>query len=74
MRRKFGIVAIAAVIGFSGFFSSGLTEKVSANEMQERLEDVKKQRWNNDSTKSKKQEEVKELEAEKKISSKKLSA
>ncbi|CAG9621452.1 murein hydrolase activator EnvC family protein [Sutcliffiella rhizosphaerae] len=66
MRRKFGIVAIAAVIGFSGFFSSGLTEKAFANEMQQRLNEVKDQQSNNESSRSEKQNEVNKLQSDQK--------
>ncbi|MCA1322179.1 peptidoglycan DD-metalloendopeptidase family protein [Bacillus tianshenii] len=65
MRRKIGTVAIAAVIGFSGFFSTGLTDTASAN-LKEKLNDVQNEQSNNESTRSGKQDEVNQLQAEQK--------
>ena len=65
MRRKIGIVIIAAVIGISGFFSTSFTEQVSANrEMKERLSDVKDDRESNAESQKAKQDEVAKLQAE----------
>ena len=65
MRRKIGIVIIAAVIGISGFFSTSFTEQVSANrEMQNRLNDVKDDRATNEESQKAKQDEVAKLQAE----------
>ena len=65
MRRKIGIIIIAAVIGLTGFFSTSFTEQVSANrEMQERLNDVKDDRASNEESQKAKQDEVAKLQAE----------
>ncbi|WP_404459565.1 murein hydrolase activator EnvC family protein [Sutcliffiella horikoshii] len=66
MRRKIGTIAIAAVIGFSGFFASGLSEKAFANEMQQKLNEVRDQQSSNESTRSEKENEVSKLQADQK--------
>ncbi|WP_223701321.1 murein hydrolase activator EnvC family protein [Sutcliffiella deserti] len=63
MRRKIFTLAIAAVIVFSGFSSMGLVDKASAN-LQEDLNKVKTERSSNESTRSEKENEVKNLQAE----------
>ncbi|WP_096156623.1 murein hydrolase activator EnvC family protein [Bacillus sp. FJAT-45066] len=65
MRRKIGIIIIAAVIGITGFFSTNFTEQVSANlEMKERLNDVKDDRESNQESQQAKKDEVSKLQAE----------